>query len=157
MKADGPILIAYDGSTAARASIRLAGRHLAHDRQVVVLNVYQPVESVAFVGAAGVVLPPNVDQQVRAASDGLAEEGAALAREQGFQAAGVVADMTEAIWQTIVRVANEHDASLILLGTHGRSGVRATLLGSVATAVMHHAERPVAVVPAAYAEAQESA
>ncbi|HEX3316907.1 MAG TPA: universal stress protein [Solirubrobacteraceae bacterium] len=157
MDADGPIVIAYDGSAAARAAIRLAGRHLRPDRELIVLNVYQPIESVRFVGAAGVVLPPDADQQVRAASDALAQEGSALAREQGFEASGVVVDMADTIWGTIVQVANQHEASLILLGTHGRSGVRATLLGSVATAVMHHAGRPVAVVPAAYAEAHAAA
>jgi nucleotide-binding universal stress UspA family protein len=54
------------------------------------------------------------------------------------------------VWQTIVRFADEHDASVILMGTHGRSGVKAVLLGSTASAVMHHAGRPVAVVPESY-------
>ena len=54
------------------------------------------------------------------------------------------------MWQTIVRFADEHDASVILMGTHGRSGVKAALLGSTASAVMHHAGRPVAVVPESY-------
>ena len=52
--------------------------------------------------------------------------------------------------QTIVRFADEHDASVILMGTHGRSGVKAVLLGNTASAVMHHARRPVAVVPESY-------
>jgi nucleotide-binding universal stress UspA family protein len=36
------------------------------------------------------------------------------------------------------------------MGTDGRSGVRQAPLGSVATAVMHHAGRPVTVVPESF-------
>jgi nucleotide-binding universal stress UspA family protein len=35
------------------------------------------------------------------------------------------------------------DADLICLGTHGRSGLRKALLGSVSGAVLHATQRPV--------------
>lgn len=38
----------------------------------------------------------------------------------------------------IVRYANEHEVDLIVLGSHGRHGVK-LLLGSTANAVLHHA------------------
>ena len=43
--------------------------------------------------------------------------------------------------------AAEHDVGLVVVGTHGRRGVRRWLLGSVASEVLHHAEAPVLVVP----------
>jgi nucleotide-binding universal stress UspA family protein len=43
----------------------------------------------------------------------------------------------------IVRVADEEDVDLIVLGTHGRTGLRRLLMGSVAEAVVRRAECPV--------------
>ena len=45
----------------------------------------------------------------------------------------------------IVRIAKKHDIDLIVLGSHGRHGVR-LLLGSTANAVLHHAECDVLAV-----------
>ena len=150
MNEDGPIVVAYDGSAAARASIALAGVHLVKDRKMLVLSVFQPIESVPFIGNPGVQIPEGMDDQIHAAVEKLAEEGAELGRTGGFDATGYVGPLHETVCQTIVRFADEHDASVILMGTHGRSGVKAVLLGSTASAVMHHAGRPVAVVPESY-------
>lgn len=49
------------------------------------------------------------------------------------------------IAQVILKFAQEH-SSLIVLGTHGRSGMDRLLLGSVAEGVMHHADVPVLLV-----------
>jgi nucleotide-binding universal stress UspA family protein len=43
----------------------------------------------------------------------------------------------------IVRVAKEEHVSLIVMGTHGRSGFTRLLLGSVAELVIRHANCPV--------------
>lgn len=43
----------------------------------------------------------------------------------------------------IVRFAEEHDVDLIVMGTHGHSGVLRALLGSVAEHVVRHATVPV--------------
>jgi nucleotide-binding universal stress UspA family protein len=43
----------------------------------------------------------------------------------------------------IVRLAKEEDVDLIVMGTHGRTGLRRMLMGSVAEAVVRHAECPV--------------
>ena len=47
----------------------------------------------------------------------------------------------------IVAQARESEAELIVMGTHGRSGVRRLILGSVTEAVMRKAETPVLAVP----------
>ena len=154
MDQDGPILPAYDGSPAARAAIALAGDHLQKDRKAIVLSVYQPLESVPFIGASAIRIPAGVDDEIRAATEKLADGGAELAREGGFEATGYVGHIEATVWETIVSFAKDQDASVIILGTHGRSGVRAALLGSVATAVMHHADRPVTVVPESFVRGQ---
>lgn len=47
----------------------------------------------------------------------------------------------------ILDQARESSAGLIVMGTHGRSGFRRLIIGSVTEAVMRHAEVPVIAVP----------
>lgn len=55
---------------------------------------------------------------------------------------------------TIVQVAKELEAQLVVLGTHGRSGLERVVDGSVAAEVLRHAPCAVLVQPAmAHAEA----
>jgi len=49
----------------------------------------------------------------------------------------------------IVRIAGEEGAEMIVLGTHGRSGMSRMLMGSVAEAVVRRAPCPVLVYRAA--------
>ena len=51
------------------------------------------------------------------------------------------------IWKTILDLADEVDASLIVAGTHGTTAVESGPLGSVSNALVHHAHRPVLLVP----------
>ena len=43
--------------------------------------------------------------------------------------------------------AKEHDAALIVVGSHGEGAVSAAFLGSTALKLLHHSELPVLVVP----------
>jgi universal stress protein A len=47
---------------------------------------------------------------------------------------------------TIVEIANDMDADLIVMGTHGRTGISHLFIGSVAERVVRHAACPVLVV-----------
>jgi len=47
----------------------------------------------------------------------------------------------------ILKCAREFNADLIVLGTHGRTGIDRFLMGSVAEHVIRHSEIPVLVVP----------
>jgi universal stress protein A len=49
-------------------------------------------------------------------------------------------------WDAIVRGATDHHCDLIVMGTHGRSGLAHLLMGSVAEKVVRHAECPVLTV-----------
>ena len=46
----------------------------------------------------------------------------------------------------IVEIANQENCDLIVMGTHGRTGLAHFFLGSVAEAVIHHADCPVFIV-----------
>ncbi|ETX07011.1 MAG: hypothetical protein ETSY2_13710 [Candidatus Entotheonella gemina] len=56
----------------------------------------------------------------------------------------------------IVHVAKEHHADLIVMGTHGRTGLAHAFLGSVAEKVVRHASCPVLVARSQAAEAASS-
>ncbi len=51
-------------------------------------------------------------------------------------------------WQEIVEIAKERKADLVVMATHGYTGLRHALLGSVVEKVMRHAPCPVLTVRA---------
>ena len=51
-------------------------------------------------------------------------------------------------WEEVHRVAEETDADLIVIGTHGRKGLSRALLGSVAEKIIRTATRPVLTIHA---------
>jgi nucleotide-binding universal stress UspA family protein len=61
------------------------------------------------------------------------------------------------VWRAIADAADASDASLIVLGSHGRSGFPGVLLGSVAQDVAAHSKRSVLIVHRRLAQAGSSA
>jgi nucleotide-binding universal stress UspA family protein len=64
------------------------------------------------------------------------------------QAAGVAGQSTMAHgvpWREIVETARATGVDLIIMGTHGRTGLQHALIGSVAERVVQHAPCPVLV------------
>jgi len=49
-------------------------------------------------------------------------------------------------WEEIVKAAKEWSADLLVIGSHGRSGMQRALIGSVAESVMRHTPCPLVVV-----------
>jgi nucleotide-binding universal stress UspA family protein len=140
---NAPVLFAYDGSDHAKNAIRQAGREFAAGRKAFVLAVWQPFAPSLLAGG-GVNLPDDLAGQVEGEARQIADEGADLARQAGFDATPLV-ESGEPVWQRIVAVADDRDAGVIALGSHGRSGISAVLMGSVATAVAQHTDRTVLI------------
>jgi nucleotide-binding universal stress UspA family protein len=138
-----PILIAYDGSDYAKAAIEQAGEQLRDGRRAIVLTVWQPYGAMGFVGAPAVA-PVDVEEDVDREARRVAEEGARLARRAGFDAEAVV-ERGDPIWARIVESADEHDAGIVVMGSHGRTGISRVLLGSVASSAASHTARPVLI------------
>ena len=140
----GPVVFAYDGSDLATLAIDEAGRQLPPGREALVLTVWQPYD-VGFVPAVEIPIDAAEISDVRNAAERTAAAGASLARAAGFEARGAAAEAAPT-WKGIVDAADEHDASLIVLGSHGRTGLAGVLLGSVAEAVAAHSRRSVLIV-----------
>jgi nucleotide-binding universal stress UspA family protein len=49
--------------------------------------------------------------------------------------------------QQIVNVAKDKKADIIIMGTHGRTGLKHMIMGSVAEDVIKHSEIPVLIIP----------
>jgi nucleotide-binding universal stress UspA family protein len=140
----GPVVFAYDGSELAKLAIEEAGRQLGPGRDALVLTVWQPFD-VGFVPAVALRVNAAEIADVRDAAEQTAADGASLAKAAGFNARGREAKAAPT-WKGIVHTAEEHDASLIVLGSHGRTGLAGVLLGSVAEAVAAHSRRSVLIV-----------
>lgn len=75
------------------------------------------------------------------------QEMSAGLREKGIAAQALLIKGSAA--KTILEKADDLDAGIIIIGSHGHGLLRKALLGSVGEAVIRHARRSVLVVPAA--------
>jgi nucleotide-binding universal stress UspA family protein len=154
--ASGPVVIAYDGSTAADVALSAAGRRLRTRRALVVV-VWQPGIPFELIElpTSTVGLPPvqidwgravAMDRELADKMELLAQRGAGLARAAGFEEAEgrVVADEGDPpAGETIVRVAGDVDADVVAMGTHDYGRLSEIILGSTSRYVMVHAPCPV--------------
>jgi nucleotide-binding universal stress UspA family protein len=147
------ILLCFDGSDDAAAAILRAGQMLA-PRAAVVLTVWEPVASWEPYDPATILSAPlsrlasnalHLDEITRDLGRERAQQGAELANQVGFQAEGRLEEGKP--WRIICRVADELSAEPIVVGARGLGRVESVLLGSVSSAVLYHAKRPVLVVP----------
>jgi nucleotide-binding universal stress UspA family protein len=147
------ILICYDGSADAQAAIAEAGRVLA-GHPATVLTVWEPLSEVfartpAVIGLmAGLGDTADVDEETRKAAELTAGQGAELARQSGFDASPRARPQAGSVSDTILGQADAANATVIVMGTRGRTGIE-SLLGSVSHAVLQRADRAVMVVPSA--------
>jgi nucleotide-binding universal stress UspA family protein len=141
----GPVLFAYDGSELAKLAIEQASRQLARGRDALIVCVWHPAD-VGFVPISEQHFDATVAGEVRKAAEETAAQGASLAEKAGFQPRSMAIEAAPT-WKGIIEVAEERDASLIVLGSHRRSGLVGHLLGSVAAAVVAHSASSVLIVP----------
>jgi len=145
-----PVLFCYDGSDGSSSALRAAGELVTRPADAVVLVVWMPaVVSLVRAGSFLTAVPNEgeIDEREAAFAKRLAEEGAAGAREHGYNASARIAQADISVVGTIGEVAREIDAGLIVCGQRGRGAVRSAVLGSVSHGLSVHAQRPVLIVP----------
>jgi nucleotide-binding universal stress UspA family protein len=151
---DGPILIAFDGSAAARQAVTDTA-WFAPPRRALVLTVWEAALAYAMVAPSpNVMMAPavdpatvlDVDHELGRRAERIASEGAELARSLGLDAPPLAMADSGDIATTILDVAREHDAAAIVVGSRGLNGLRARLEGSTSKGVLKRALCPVLIV-----------
>jgi nucleotide-binding universal stress UspA family protein len=141
------IVVATDGSEQALQAARVAG-DIAQKFQakLTLLSVFDMTDSMAVYESG----PENISyvEVVRQMGEGMHES---VQRRTGevLQEMGVSYQSRCEIGHpvdTIVRVAEDQKADLIVLGSRGLGGFKRFLLGSVSDGVLHHAHCPVLIV-----------
>jgi len=119
---------------------------LGHDVVLVAVMEDMPFEVVAGGGLAAVYpdrgqVRADQEQQLAAMAAELQQSGppGVAVRSMLFEGAEVA--------RTLAEHALQEQAAFIALASHGRSGLRRLLLGSVAEALLRHAHTPVIVFP----------
>jgi len=137
------ILVAVDDSKFSEAAVgAVISQYGPAEAEVRVVHVVQPV-AVSTPPQMSPGYAPELAVQAKDAEK-LVERVAQKLRGAGFRAEGQVArgDIREGV----VDMAKEWKADLIVLGSHGRTGVTRFLLGSVAEFVARHAPCSVEIV-----------
>jgi len=144
------ILVAIDGSETSFLALHEALRLVKEGSQIRVVTVVEnPLVS----------YPPEISSNnYRVFHDACVQEGKnilAHAQRDAHHLANRVLDtqLIELLPQTntdvaheILKSAKEYHADLIVIGTHGRRGMKRMMLGSVAEDVIRHAEVPVLTI-----------
>jgi nucleotide-binding universal stress UspA family protein len=142
---DGRIVVGVDDSEQAAAALRWAlAEGALRQATVEVVHAWQPPLSALPFGAT-LVIPVDeaaVDEAAREAVDRMVDS--ALAEMDTPPPDVLRTILPGAAATTLVDVAD--GAALLVVGSHGRSGLSRLVLGSVAMACVNHATCPVVVV-----------
>jgi len=131
------ILLAIDNSKYSEAATEaIASLMRAQDARVFVLHVME----------AQYVDTEKHQNQVKLAEEWV-QHAAGILRAAGFQADANVAHLGDNIIQDVIlSFARKWRPNLIVLGSHGRTGLKRLLIGSVSDAVSRHASCSVLIV-----------
>jgi nucleotide-binding universal stress UspA family protein len=152
---DGPVVIAFDGSRAARQAVTAAGKLLA-PRNAIVVTVWE--EGLAYASSVTAAdlgpMPPSIDPEtahdvdvsLHEQAERVSTEGAQLASSVGLDATPLAIADEGNVAETIVDVARDRNAAAIVIGSRGLSGLRARFEGSASKGVVKRASCPVIVV-----------
>jgi nucleotide-binding universal stress UspA family protein len=153
-----PVVVAFDGSDAARAAVTAAAG-LFTNRPLVIVSVWEPGLAMVAqsypdpLGSTYALPTPEelatVDRVQREHAGASAEAGARLARSLGATAEALAMPDSGNIAEAIDAVAEQRDAAALVVGSRGLGAVKSTLFGSTSRRLLHDSQRPVLVVRAA--------
>jgi nucleotide-binding universal stress UspA family protein len=138
------ILVALDGSPSAQRALAEAVKLAKLSGGVI--EALCVVDRGKWPDAEGRSEPEPADLSQEAASVAMAEAEKLFSEAHVRGKVRAIDAYAESIPAVLARAADECEADLIVMGTHGRRGVKRFLLGSVAETLVRTAERPVLVV-----------
>ena len=132
------IIVGYDGSDGSKAALRTA---------LDVAKAYNEKVTIAFGYGVNPMAGEVKDyaEALRELAHKRVEEAAGIAAAEDSQIDAVLVEKSAA--QALTDLAEERDARLIVVGTHGESPIYGALIGSTPHKLLHISRRPVLVVP----------
>ncbi len=141
------ILVAVDGSETSNLALKEA-INLAKDQRAA-LRLIHVVDLTLIYTDLGAPFALEYQKAIQGAGQKVITACSAVVRAAGLEAeaATIAIDMLgQHIYEVIEDEAKRWQADVIVIGTHGRRGVRRLLLGSVAEGVARVASKPVLLV-----------
>jgi nucleotide-binding universal stress UspA family protein len=139
------ILHATDFSPASHAAFKKALELVKQNRaELVVLHVMSPVVYTAGEGYMSPKMYDELTASTRAWAKGQLDRQLRKAKAAGVRARGLL--LEGLAHEQIVRAAKAQRTDLVVIGTHGRSGLAKFFIGSVAGRVVSAAHCPVLTV-----------
>lgn len=140
------ILVPTDGSAlAAQATTVALGLAKSLNAQIIGVNVIDPFPYIGIGDASAVGLQAYLTEAKTAAGQALDAVRKACEAQGVVFAAGDTIERN-VVYEGIIETAEAEGCDLIVMGSHGRQGVKALILGSVAQKVLTHAKVPVLIV-----------
>jgi nucleotide-binding universal stress UspA family protein len=140
------VLVAVDGSEPARAALRFVRIvRRPDDVHVGLLHVRPAPMAAGGRRRRRSAANPEPGHDLRPAdADAVLADAAAVLGETGRPVEQLVSEGDPA--REIVRIAEDRDVDLVVVGARGLGTLERLLLGSVSETVLHHAARPVLIV-----------
>lgn len=138
------ILVPVDGSEIARRGLDFVKRltDSGLDAEVLILCAPEPPVDVGDYASAEVIVAINAARHRN--QQAVIAEASETARGLGLRFTTIATRGN--VLDDVVAEVERWKADLVVIGTHGRSGVRRLLLGSVAQRILHAVDVPVTLV-----------
>jgi len=137
----GPVVVGIDGSANSSAALEWAIDHTSEDSSITVAAGWGVPMLFGGEGTHLEVSTALDSDRIRATDASRAAADLLLAADRKYD---IVIEQSDA---RHLLTEQGHKASLLVVGARGRGGMSYTLLGSVATSLVHHPDCVVVVVP----------
>ena len=140
------ILLPTDGSPQSEKAIPLAVQFARlHQAKIIGICVIQPVPFPSMGDSGAVIDTGNFEHQMESTARRNVEKIAIAAREAGVPFEGLVT-LSPSPFEEIVEAAKKFGCDLIMMASHGHTGLKSLLLGSQTQKVLAHTTLPVMVL-----------
>ena len=139
------LLVPVDGSSPSTAALKCAIEVAkAFGGSITVITLFDPYPGITAGLEFAFAQEPYLDA-IRAEADRTLKTACELIEAGGLKADARAIE-SQQIWRGIIEMAESIKADLIVIGSHGRSGLDRLVMGSVTQRVLQHTKQPVLVV-----------
>jgi nucleotide-binding universal stress UspA family protein len=121
-----------------------------YDAEIVILHAIEPISSRPFGTLTEKVQHDQHEVSMKVIRDRLQKFCEKVEEKNSLACVSLVAKILVQVGypvEEILKVANEEECNLIVLGNHGKGFLRQTFLGSVSRSVLDRTRKPVFIIP----------